>query len=862
MRSTTPERELRVFKFGSSAMAPDALRWAVALVKNAAPRLVVIASARAKAMDLLGDVLERAKHGEEKGSLAAAERYAAEQIQLIRSALPHSRAAELIASIEQERADLAAICRSVCVLKELTAKMTSAALSRAARSSAKLFAAALAQANVDAKYVDAAALIFAESRAGTAWPDFPRCESAAALLKPLLESGTIPVIPGNIASGREGEVVMLGAGGSDLSATILAKSLRASSVTLFKDCDGLMTADPKLVSNARVISELHYREAAELAYYGAPFLQPRALVPAIDSQIPVWIKNLDRPERGTRIASDVKPGGYPVKALTAFLDQALVSVEGRGMMGVPGMAARTFGALARAGHSVSMISQASSESSICFVVPGAEAGHTQGALREAFAPEIRERLIDSIQVKPDIAIVAVVGLGMRGTPGIAARTFAAFSREKINIAAIAQGSSELNITVAIEQREVSAALNALHREFQLDRMRALQEAEGRESNLVLLGFGQIGRALAEQMSEQARYFEQQLGINLKTIAVLDRSGLKLKEEGFSPASLKNLVKQKSTSREIRKPLQSTPPQSLEYLRERIWTLPLHQPVLADLTAAETAPLIMEALERSFHIVLANKKPLTVSQETFDEMMESARRHGLSFRYEATVGAGLPVLDTLSKLKEAGDEINIIEGCLSGTLGYLMSQMQDGVKFSDAVSKAHQLGYTEPDPRDDLSGLDVARKALILARTLGHKRELHAIRVRALFPETLSHPDAKEFIRGLSRLDDEYAESISRAQREGKVLRYVARISAGEIEVGVQTVTQSSPMGRLHGTDNQIVVHTRRYNSNPLVITGPGAGADVTAAGVLNDIVAIAGGYDWRSSTVRAQSRKKAVAGRR
>src|SRR6266849_3679550 len=774
MRNSTSESIFQIFKFGGSALGADDLKRAAAVVKDAAPDVLVVTSPSDAVTSLLLQAVHCAKAGQEAEGLRIANACAEQQMQLIEEVISSSSAREeLRAMVSQDTAQLRAICQSIGVLKELTPRMMDAVQARVARAAARLFAAVLAQEGVPAKYIDAA---------------------------PLLEKRIVIVTPGEVASGPDGEVAMLGPEGSDFSATILATSLRAGSVTLFKDEEGLMTADPQLVPSARLLPELHYREAAELAYYGAQILKPRVLIPVMDRQIPLFIKNVSTPGRGTRIAGDVKAGEYPVKALTAFHGQALVSVEGRGMIGVPGMAARTFGALFAAGHSVSMISQASSESSICFVLPGAEAGHTRAALEEAFAPELKHRLIDSIQVKPDMATVAVVGLGMRGTPGIAARCFTALSGERINIAAIAQGSSELNITVAIDQAQVSAALNALHRECRLDRIRALREAEGRESNLVLLGFGQIGRALAEQMSEQARYFEKDLGLNLKTISVLDRSGLKLNEEGFSPGSLKNLVKLKAEGRRLSKPLEKTPPQSLELLRKQIWPLPLHQPLLADLTAAETAPLILEALEHAFHVVLANKKPLAISQDGFDEMIESARRHGLSLRYEATVGAGLPVLDTLSKLKEAGDEIYLVEGCVSGTLGYLMSQLEDGAKFSAAVSQAYQLGYTEPDPRDDLSGLDVARKALILARTLGHKSELKAIQVRALFPDPVSDPDPKQFIQKLAQLDDEYAERLRKAQRESKVLRYIARISGDGIEVGMEAVPKASPMGRLHGTD--------------------------------------------------------------
>jgi aspartokinase/homoserine dehydrogenase 1 len=840
---------LQVLKFGGDSLETvDGLKAAATLVKEAAPDVLVVVSASIQTSDFLRAAVESALQGKEKDALDRARQFGEHQLQLIAQISSPSVQTALRSEVRRDVAELSAIFQSVRVLQELTERTSDAVRARAERASARLFVHLLAKEHVPAQFVDATQLIATELRAGQLWPDFPKCELlAATVLNPLLARKVVVVTPGLVAAGPGAEVVTLGAGGSDFSATILAKSVGAHSVTLYKEAPGLMTADPQWVPEARVIPELHFREAAELAYQGARVLQPRVLIPAIDGRIPIFIKNLSHPSSGgTRIAGDVEPRAYPVKALTAYLDQALVSVEGKGMMGVPGMAARTFGALSQAGHSVSMISQASSESSICFVVPESEAEDSKSALEAVFASELAHRLVDSIQVQRQVAILAVIGLGMRGTPGIAARTFTALSRQKINVLAIAQGSSELNITLAVHQEDASHALRVLHREYQLDRIHALPEPEGRESNLVLLGFGQIGRALAQQMSDQAPYFERDLGINLKTIAVLDRSGLKLNQAGFQPEALKNLVQLKAAgAKSPNFPLQRTPRHSQELLKDKLWPIPLHQPILTDLTAAETAPLILDALEHGFHIVLANKKPLAIAQAEFDEMMESARRHSLSLRYEATVGAGLPVLDTLSKLKEAGDEIRLVEGCLSGTLGYLMTQLEQGQPFSAAVAKAYELGYTEPDPREDLSGMDVARKALILARTLGQKLDLGAIQLTALFPEELSDSDPLRFIKNLEQLDSDYAESLRKATKEKKVLRYVARISKGEIQVSMEAVPKTSPMARLHGTDNQIVLHTRRYSTNPLVITGPGAGAEVTAAGVLNDIVAIASGQDRR-----------------
>jgi aspartokinase/homoserine dehydrogenase 1 len=328
-------------------------------------------------------------------------------------------------------------------------------------------------------------------------------------------------------------------------------------------------------------------------------------------------------------------------------------------------------------------------------------------------------------------------------------------------------------------------------------------------------------------------------VDLQVIAIADRSGIKIEEKGFGPKALQKLADRKAAGGRL---FDRSSPLTLKQLqtmmRQELWLLPSHRPILVDLTSEETAPLIQEALEQGHHIVLANKKPLTVPQIEYDRMMQTARDRGLALRYEATAGAGLPVFDTLEKLRSAGDRIDTILGCFSGTLGFLMTALEDGVPFSEAVHQAWKLGYTEPDPRDDLSGRDVARKALILARTLGRVAELGDIQLQPLFGAEEDDANPATFIRNLKRLDDEYRRRVESARRDKSALRYVAKITRESIIVGLEAVLEASPMGRLRGTDNQVAIYSKRYKTNPLVVTGPGAGADVTAAGVLNDIVAI------------------------
>jgi aspartokinase/homoserine dehydrogenase 1 len=851
--SKETSKEVEVFKFGGVAVgSADAVRTAVAHVRAAKSRLVVIVSAMNGITDLLLGAAQSALRGDRDACAEAAHTFHDRHAALVHelwSATPEparrtkkSQAglSSLDAAIDASTLELRSMTESIAVLRELTPRAQDAVVARGERLLATIFATFAKSEGVDTEYVDATEIIHTEQRLGSLWPDFARCERAAKkILLPLLERRAVVILPGYLGRGPAGEVVTLGRGGSDFSAAIAARSIGASRLTLYKEVDGLMTADPKSVPAARVLPELHYREAAELAYYGAKVLHPRTMIPLADRKIPLLVRNTFREGAGTRIAADVKPGAYPVRALTAIHKQALVTIEGGGMMGVPGVAGRTFTALSAAGHSVTMISQASSEASICFVIPDAEAKHAVAALENAFALERKMKLIDRIDAETKIALIAVVGLGMAGRPGIAARTFSALAGERVNVVAIAQGSSELNITVAVAESDATKALLALHNEYQLEKVRPLADTTGRESKLTLLGFGQIGRALAAQLIAQEKLLRRELGVDLKVVAIADRSGVRIEEHGFTSPALQRVAKHKASGGKL---FEGGSPLSLKELqkmmREELWLLPSYRPILVDLTSEESAPLLQEALEHGFHVVTANKKPLSVPQMEFDRLMETARERGLSVRYEATAGAGLPVLDTLAKLNEAGDRVDTILGCFSGTLGFLMTALEDGRPFADAVREAWKLGYTEPDPRDDLSGTDVARKALILARTLGRRVNFEEIDVQPLFGPEVDSTDPETFVSNLVRLNGDFATRVAAAAKKNAVLRYVAKIDKRGIRVGIEAVDRNSPMGSLRGTANQVAIYSKRYKTNPLVVTGPGAGADVTAAGVLNDIVAI------------------------
>ena len=832
-------RAPQVHKFGGASLADSAaVRRAVEIIQSHRREpTVVVVSAMAGVTDALLMVAQEAGSGDARAVSALTDQLRTRHAETARSLLPAGRGrTDMLGAIDETFQELEELAQGLRRLRELTARTTDYVIARGERLSARLFAAALEAGGTKAKYVDAVEVVHTDAAFGHASPDFLKTDrSTQQTLAPLVARGVFPVVPGFIGASPAGEVTTLGRGGSDLTATLLGRALGASRVSLWKDVPGLLTADPRVVPDARVIPQLHAREAAELAYYGAKVLHPRALIPLAGRRIPIFVRPFDDPgSPGTEVSEMVKPGRLPVKALTAAAGQALVTVTGNGMLGVPGIAARTFAALHGRKISVSLISQASSEHSICFSVPEPFAADARDSLIQEFQGEIARREIDGVEVSPGMATVAVVGLGMHGTPGVAAGVFSALAAGGINVVAIAQGSSELNISVVVAASEAGEAQRRIHAGFQLSRIAGGSVIRPERMEVVLLGFGHIGRALAGLLSRVKRP-----ALDLRVAAVIDRSGFIFDPNGISSRRLASLASDKRKGKHLAH-LPKGQAASAEMAVAHIAGYALTRPVLVDLTADDTAPALEQALTHGMDLVLANKRPLADRGAVSEALWQTARAHGRRILHEATVGAGLPIIDTYHKLIESGDRVDSIEGLLSGTLGFVLSEVSSGVPFSRAVRTAMTKGYTEPDPRDDLSGMDVARKALILARLLGYRGELRPSSVESLVPKWARTLSLEEFLARLEELDAPWRRRVETAKSAGAVLRYVALVTAETIEVGVQTVPGTSPLASIKGSDNQLVFTTARYKANPLVITGPGAGAEVTAAGVLNDILRLAG----------------------
>ncbi len=859
---------IEIHKFGGASLADAAaFRRVVEIVKTrTAPRIVVV-SAPAGVTDTLLGLATQAAAGDGDSGAKEIDDLGARYLEILRGAASRGTK-EVAAEIARSMDELERLLSSLAVLKELTPRTRDFIVSRGERLSARLLAAALGAAGVRARYVDATEVIFTDGPFGGASPNLMLTDLAARkVLRPLCVAGITPVIPGFIGAAKiedrdsdhghdhaHGDdrralgVATLGRGGTDLTATLLGRALSAKEISLWKDVPGLLTADPRVVPDARVIPQLHVREAAELAYFGAKVLHPRALIPVSGRSIPVFVRPFaDATAAGTEISARRTLDRYPVKALSAVGGQALLTVAGNGMLGVPGIAARTFEALHLQGISVSLISQSSSEQSICFSVPEGAARRARDRLTEEFHDQIARGEIDGIDSRSGLATVAVVGIGMAGHLGIAARVFAALAEAKINIVAIAQGSSELNISFVVAAKDVGAAQRAVHGAFQLSKIGGGAAARAAHTDTVLLGFGQIGRALAKIMAQGQSGRDTkdgQSGKNgkrskLRLVAAIDRRGFVFDPNGLPPRVVAALsaAKQKGKSlAEVPGGRAAAPADALAALAEHA----LIDPILVDVTADESTPLIRQALGAGMDVVLANKRPISgprAESEALAALAESAGRRLLT---EATVGAGLPIFDTHRKLVESGDRVLKIEGCLSGTLGFVLTEVEKGRSFSAALGRAMELGYTEPDPRDDLSGVDVGRKALILGRLLAFAGEPADVAVESLVPAAMKALPREAFLACLADVDADWSRRAAAAKAKGATLRYVATVTKDRISVGLRVVDRASPFYGLKGTDNQVAFTTSRYRKNPLVITGPGAGPAVTAAGVLNDMLRVSG----------------------
>src|SRR5688500_6983738 len=627
------------------------------------------------------------------------------------------------------------------------------------------------------------------------------------------------IITGYIARDPKGLQTTLGRNGSDLSAAIFGHLLDASEIHMWTAVDGVLSADPRRVPDATVIDSLSYHEAMELAYFGAKVIHPQTMAPAVEKKIPIWIRNTFAPERGGTLICESPVSSHAVKGITSIDRIALVNVEGAGMIGVPGTAERLFGALRDEGVSVILISQGSSEHSICFAVPDADAALTERTVRQAFDTELRQGQIQNVDLVGGCSILSVVGDGMAGTPGIAAAVFGALAAAGVNIRAIAQGSSERNISAVIDERQSTRALRSVHARFYLS---------PHTVSIGLIGPGTVGAVLLEQLASQRERLLRDFHLDLRVRGILTSKRMLLSETSLE---LKDWQASAGTA----------PAADLEAFADHVHADHLPHAVILDCSASATiADQYPRWLAAGMHIATPNKKANSGSLALYTRVVEARRAAASHYLYAATVGAGLPIIVTLRDLRETGDEVRRIEGIFSGTLAYLFNVWDGSQPFSAVVRDAKARGFTEPDPRDDLSGMDVARKLVILAREMGLKLELADVALQGLIPAALASCPADEFMNRLEELDAPMLARLESARAANRVLRYVAALDAGtgKASVGLVELERSHPFANINLTDNIVQFVTSRYHQNPLVVQGPGAGPAVTAGGVFADLLRV------------------------
>ena len=630
----------------------------------------------------------------------------------------------------------------------------------------------------------------------------------------------IVLLPGFVSKNKNGETTTLGRGGSDYTAAILASALEASVLEIWTDVSGMFTANPKLVKQASPIEEISYQEAMELSHFGAKVLYPPTVQPALQKAIPIYIKNTFEPESfGTLISNQSTHKNGPVRGISHIENIALLTLEGNGMIGVPGFSKRLFSALSSSKINVVLITQASSEHSICVGVFNRDAAMAKKVIDEAFAYEISLNKIKPLLVESDLAIVAVVGDNMKNHQGISGKMFRSLGKNNVNVRAIAQGASERNISAVIAHKDIKKALVTLHNRFFEKQIKTL--------NLFIVGVGNVGRILIEQINQQQDYLRENLMLNIKVVGVSNSRMMYFDEEGIDLHSWEHLLKNGVA-------------RTHKTFFEKVKALNLSNSIFLDITAnPSVAETYADFLKESISVVACNKIACASSFQSYQNLKYLSKEYGASFLFETNVGAGLPIIYTLNNLINSGDKITSIQAVLSGSLNYIFNHFNEDTSFHDVVKRAQAEGYTEPDPRIDLSGVDVARKILILAREAGYEIDLEAIENHSFLPKTcLDTISVDDFYDSLTSNEAHFQSLYQQAKAKACQLKYVAEFNEGKAKVGLKTIEKSHPFYNLEGKDNIVLFYTKRYNEQPLIIKGAGAGAAVTASGLFADIITL------------------------
>jgi aspartokinase/homoserine dehydrogenase 1 len=739
---------------------------------------------------------------------------------VIKGLIPIKEQSKVIGRVRGTVNELEDLLRGVSLIRELSDRTLDLVMSFGERLSCLVISECLKSRGVPARFCDARELIKTDAQFSEAEVDEP---TTTQLIRDYFSTiGTdLPIVTGFIGSTAQNETTTLGRGGSDYTASILGAALNANYIDIWTDVDGMMTADPRKVPNAFNIPTITYAEAMELSHFGAKVIYPPTLQPAFARNIPIRILNtFNAAHAGTVISRTADRRDFTITGISSIDDIVLVNIQGSGMIGVAGVSAKLFSTLAKYKISVILISQASSEHSICFAIEPRNAERVRDILEAEFATEISHGQVDYIGIEKDLSIIATVGEGMKKSSGIAGKLFSVLGKNGVNIIAIAQGSSEINISVVINKNNLSKALNAMHNVF--------FQSEARILNLYLVGAGLIGRTLLQQIESQYEFLRKEKLLRICLVGVSNTKKMLLDPKGIDLNNWQDRLANEGVTTSL--------PAFVEKLKD--YNLP--NSVFIDCTADKDIPQFYEPLlNANVSIVTPNKVANSGSYADYKRFQRAAVRRGVKFLYETNVGAGLPIINTLQGLMTSGDRFLKIEAILSGTLSYIFNNFKPGVSFATIVKEAKEKGFTEPDPREDLSGMDVARKILILAREAGFELEPSAVTINNLLPEScINAPGIPAFFEELDNNNAYFEGLLQDAENRNEKLRYVATFENGKATIELRSVGFDHPFYSLSGADNIISFTTERYKERPLVIKGPGAGAEVTATGVFADVVSI------------------------
>jgi bifunctional aspartokinase / homoserine dehydrogenase 1 len=812
---------MKVLKFGGSSVAqPERIKAVIDILMPylKKEKIALVFSAFGGVTDSLINLSTLALAGDVgyKTHLAQLEK---RHLDAVRELIDIQKQSSLIAQVKTTINELEDLLHGIFLVKERTLRSLDYIMSFGERLSAYIISEAIKGQNIRAEFLDARVVVRTDSNFGNAKIDF---KTTNQLIQDHFKKHTdLQVITGFIGSSASGETTTIGRSGSDYTAAIFAAALDAASLEIWTDVDGMMTADPRKVKKAFTVKEMTYEEAMELSHFGAKVIFPATMQPAMGKKIPIWIKNTFHPEfPGSVISANANGKSLLIKGVSSMGNISLFNVQGSGLQGVVGVSMRLFGTLAKEKINVILISQASSEHSICFAIESSFSSQAKAAIEKEFHYEILNGEMDRIVMENDLAIVAIVGEGMKHNPGTSGRMFGALGRSGVNVHAIAQGSSELNISVVIRQADTSKALNVLHEAFFLSDRKVL--------NLFLVGTGLIGKELVKIINLQFAKLAEQNHLEVNLVGIANSRKMLFNADGIKLAEAVDSM------------LREGEPMVLTSYLDAMVSLNLSNSIFVDCTSSEeVAGFYDRILSANISIVTPNKKANSGSLERYKKLKSTSKKRGVKFLYETNVGAGLPVINTLNDLLISGDTIIKIEAVLSGTLNFIFSSFVEGKNFSDVVKEAKDKGFTEPDPRDDLNGMDVARKTLILAREIGLDLELKDIEVENLVPEKCrGKMEAEDFFKKLSSFNGDFDLLRSQAQTKNEKLRYMAILEGAKAKVSLASVGTLHPFYSLAGSDNIILLTTERYRERPMVIRGPGAGAAVTAAGVFADVIRI------------------------